>query len=370
MGRRDDRWPWWAETTLVVIVAVISVPEANVAAGGGREAVPSIVVSLIAGGVLPLRYRWPLPVSAVAVAAAGGWGAMLPLMLITFHLAALGRWRAALGAVAAALGLNVLVQPALSLWTPRTYGPCALLIVALALGLWAGISRRLAEALAAQLELRENAARSSERTAIASEMHDVLAHRLSLIALHSGVLATRAEQLPDVVADRVRLLRTASTDALADLRDVLGALRTPDDGPGPLAPTLRDVDELLDAAREAGQLIEANVEGSAEQAPAAHRLAVYRLVQEAVTNARKHAPHAPVQVHVRYGAPATFAEVTSAAPARGVPAAVPSVVPSGYGLIGLRERVQALGGDLDAGPAGGGSWRVAARIPIPSTPTT
>ncbi|MDT0319336.1 sensor histidine kinase [Streptomyces millisiae] len=367
--RRATEWPWWVEAMVVAVVATVSVSDASVAAGGGRAAIPSMTVSFAASVALPLRHRWPLPVAAVAVVAAGGWGTMLPLLLVTFHLTSHGRIRLALSAGGVALGLNALVQPSLSLWTPRTYGPCALFVVALALGLWAGSSRRLADALAGQVEhlhrereLRESAARISERTAIAAEMHDVLAHRLSLIALHSGVLATRAEQLPGPVADRVRLLRTASTDALADLRDVLGALRTRDEERDrSLAPPLREVDELISEAREAGQEIEARIDGRADEAPAAHRLAVYRLVQEAVTNARKHAPRAAVRVLVRYGAAATRAEVTNAAPAGGAAAAA---VPSGYGLVGLRERVRALGGALDAGPVGGGAWRVAADIPV------
>ncbi|TDC10605.1 two-component sensor histidine kinase [Streptomyces sp. 8K308] len=367
--RRATEWPWWVEAMVVAVVATVSVSDASVAAGGGRAAIPSMTVSFAASVALPLRHRWPLPVAAAAVVVAGGWGMILPLLLVTFHLTSHGRVRLALSTGGVALGLNVLVQPSLNLWTPRTYGPCSLFIVALALGLWAGSSRRLADALARQVEhlhrereLRESAARISERTAIAAEMHDVLAHRLSLIALHSGVLSTRAEQLPGPVADRIQLLRTASTDALADLRDVLGALHTRDDERDrPLAPPLREVDELIDEAREAGQEIEARIDGRADQAPAAHRLAVYRLVQEAVTNARKHAPRASVRVLVRYGGAATRAEVTNTAPAGGTAAAA---VPSGYGLVGLRERVRALGGALDAGPVGGGAWRVAADIPV------
>ncbi|WP_241562024.1 sensor histidine kinase [Streptomyces hoynatensis] len=364
MARHDARWPWWVETVLVVVVCFVSVPEASVATGG-RFTSPDVVASLVAGCALPLRHRRPLPVTALAVAAGGCFGAMLPLLLVSFHLTALGKVKIAASSTALALGVNALVQPPLSLWAPRTYGPCGLLIVALALGLWASSSRRLADALARQMEhlhrereLRESAARSSERTAIAAEMHDVLAHRLSLIALHSGVLATRAEQLPPVVADRVRLLRTASTDALADLRDVLGALRDSTARGDSRAPALREVDELLDAAREAGQRVVADLGGDAAGAPAAHRLAVFRVVQEAVTNARKHAPEAAVHVRVRYGAPATRVEVTNAAGGEG------AAVRSGYGLIGLGERVRALGGELEAGPSGDGAWRVSARLPL------
>ncbi|MCK1814950.1 histidine kinase [Streptomyces sp. XM4011] len=365
LARTEYRLPWWGELTLVVSLSAVSVSDAAVSAGGAHAAVPSVVASLVAGAALPLRYRHPLPIAGVAVAAAGLFGAMLPLLLMAFHLTAHRRARVAAAGIVTALAVNLLIQPPLSLWTPRAYGPCALFIVAMVLGLWAAASRRLADALGERLghlhrerELREQAARSSERTAIAGEMHDVLAHRLSLIALHSGVLANRADQLDPVTADRVRLLRTASTDALADLRHVLGALRAQDTA-ADREPTLRELGELIDTAREAGQLIDADLDEPGDAiAPAAHRLAVYRLVQEALSNARRHAPHTPVRVVVRYGPLATVADISNPLPRNGETGGDPP----GFGLVGLRERVQSLGGTLSAG-ADAGRWRLSARIP-------
>ncbi|MCJ0872598.1 sensor histidine kinase [Streptomyces sp. AP-93] len=366
------RWPWWAETLLVGVVCALSVQDATAVADGTYAGVP-VAVALVSGLSVALRYRWPVAVTAVAVAAAGGWGLVLPLLVALFHLSARGRVKEAAGAVVAALALNTVVEPVLNLWAPRAYGPSLLLLLAVALGLWAGGRRRLVESLATQVEqlrtereLREQAARLAERATIAAEMHDVLAHRLSLIALHAGVLATRKVSLPARVAERLDLLRTTSTDALADLRDVLGALRDPDaDVVGaPPAPALREVDELIEQARHAGQSIEVTVTGRAGRVAAAHRLAVYRLVQEALTNARKHAPGTAVSVRVNYGPPATIVEVINPAATR--PA---TVTPSGFGLIGLRERVEALGGHLNAGPSGGGAWRLAARIPHTPTDT-
>ncbi|MFE4018939.1 sensor histidine kinase [Streptomyces sp. NPDC059101] len=225
-----------------------------------------------------------------------------------------------------------------------------------------GNRRRLVEALNTQVEhlsvereLREEAVRAAERSRIAAEMHDVLAHRLSLIALHTGVLATRSDAVPAQVGERLALLRTASTEALADLRDVLGVLRAPDSAS---APVLREVDELVDQARAAGQRVEVRLDGRPEEAPAAHRLAVHRLIQEALTNARKHAGGAPVALRIDYRAPATTVEVTNSPGVRS-----PDAVASGFGLIGLRERVTALGGDLRTGPGASGAWRLTARIP-------
>jgi signal transduction histidine kinase len=246
------------------------------------------------------------------------------------------------------------------------------------LGLWIGSRRRLVRALAADVEhlrveaqLREEAARVAERSRIAAEMHDVLAHRLSLIALHTGVLATRGDTLPEPVAERLALLRGASTEALTDLRGVLGVLRAPGAAPHGAAPNRAgavpapvpgDVRQLVDDARAASQSVVLTVHGRPEDAPTTHRLAVYRIAQEALTNARKHADGAPVTMTVDYRAPTTLVEVTNPAGRPGPTA----TVGSGYGLVGLRERVSALGGHLTVGPAGGGSWRLAARLPHPA----
>ncbi|WP_406300537.1 histidine kinase (plasmid) [Embleya sp. NBC_00888] len=369
---RPDRphWSWWAEAALVGTVTALSVQEAfTVSDGSFLHAM--VVAALVSGLSLALRHRRPVPVALVAVAAAGCWGVVLPLLVVLFRLASRAHTKEAVGGVAAALAVNALLQPPTSLWATRTYGPALFLLLAVVLGLWAGNRRRLVEALATRVEhlrtereLREQAARLTERTIIAAEMHDVLAHRLSLIALHTGVLTTRKERLPDPVAERVALLRTASTEALADLRDVLGALRDPDAAGAAIAPTraVREVEELIEQARDARQRVEATFEGYPGQAPAAHRLAVFRLVQEALTNARKHAPDAAVSIGVHYGPPATLVSVTNTAATRPV-----ATVASGFGLVGLTERVEALGGRLTAGPFGAGAWQITARIPHPVT---
>ncbi|MFJ4539306.1 sensor histidine kinase [Streptomyces tibetensis] len=375
MKRRESfRWRGWGtlgRRCLVVLLTALAVLNSATAADD-RYLVPATGAAVLCGAALLVR-RLPWYASAVpATVATGLWGwPLLPLLLVAlFDLAVHRRARLAMGCAAAALGANFLIPPAISLWTPQRYGSTLFVLLALVLGLWVGNRRRLLKALGDQVEhlrvereLREEAARAAERSRIAAEMHDVLAHRLSLIALHTGVLTARSEPLPAPVVERLALLRTASTDALADLRDVLGALRDPGAEAAPAAPgpVLRDVRELVEQARTAGQRAELEVDGRPEQAPAAHRLAVHRLVQEALTNARKHAGGAPVHIHLGYGPPATTVEVTNAP---GSPAA--HAVASGFGLVGLRERVTALGGHLHAGPNGAGSWRLAARIPHPA----
>lgn len=138
--------------------------------------------------------------------------------------------------VAVALAGNLLGLADTSLWAEQRYvSALVAMLFAAVVGLWLGNRRRVVDMLATQVEqlrieseLREQAARVAERSRIAAEMHDVLAHRMSLIALHTGVLVTKADTLPTVVADRLALLRATSTEALSDLRDVLGALRDPD----------------------------------------------------------------------------------------------------------------------------------------------
>ncbi|MFF3030969.1 sensor histidine kinase [Streptomyces rubiginosohelvolus] len=370
---QSHRWAAYGRYGLVVLLTLAAIQNTASSTGGHYDGVRT-AVALACGLALLLRRApwWLAP--ALTTSAAGVWGwPMLPLLLLAlFDLAARRRTAAAVVCSAAALTGDAVLHPAVSLWSPQPYGSVLFVLLAVVGGLWMGNRRRLVEALNAQVEhlrtereLREQAARMAERSAIAAEMHDVLAHRLSLIALHTGVLATKKDALPAPAIERLNLLRTASTDALTDLRDVLGALRTePSSATDRPTPALRDVEETIGQARAAGQAIDTIVEGSPEQAPAAHRLAVYRLVQEALTNARKHAPDAPVRVRIDYGPPATLIEVTNSP---GIHLRGAQAVPSGFGLIGLRERVETLGGHLNAGPGGAGTWRLAARIPHPVT---
>lgn len=365
------RWAAYGRGALVTLcVLAAALNDVSVV---GRYLAPVVTAALVCGAALLVpRLRWPVSPLLVTVATAWWGRPLLPLLAVAlFDLAVDRRARVAVGCAVAALGANLLSYRATSLWTGQSYASTLLLpVLAVLLGLWLGSRRRLVQALAADVEhlriesqLREEAARITERSRIAAEMHDVLAHRLSLIALHTGVLAAKNDTLPAPVAERLGLLRTTSVEALTDLRDVLGVLRDPDATPASaaLTPVMREVGELADEARAAGQRVKLTTEGRAEQAPTTHRLAVYRVVQEALTNARRHADGAEVTVRIDYRPPATLVEVTNSA---GTPRT--DTVGSGYGLVGLRERVTTLGGHLDAGPAGAGAWRLAARIPHPA----
>jgi signal transduction histidine kinase len=369
--RRERARPW-GEALLVGVVGALSAQEAYVGAGAAVLS-PQVALALFASASLLLRCTAPVVPAALASCAAALLGTVLPLVVVLFSFAARG-WLVAATVCASAAMAGNLLQTQQTLWGTRLYGPLLLLIAVMALGSWVGSRRRLVVSLAAQVdhlrverELRAEQARLNERARIAAEMHDVLAHSLSVLALHTGALQRRASSLPRPVADRIDLLRATSTDALRDLRDVLGALHDPgaDGSPGPRQ--MRELPALLEEARAAGQVIDADVQGDAGAIPLSHRLAIYRVVQEALTNARKHAAGAPVHLRIRYGAQESTVDVSNEAGAAGEPG-----VSSGYGLVGLAERVSALKGDLEHGPSGAGGWRLTARIPStdhsPGTP--
>ncbi len=202
--------------------------------------------------------------------------------------------------------------------------------------------------------LRDEQARAAERTRIAREMHDVLAHKVSLIALHAGALEVSAGADADRFRQGAGLIRVTAREALQELRAVLGVLQTsprpaPDDG-------FADLPALVLAATRAGQRVELR-ERAGPLPPGTARV-VYRVAQEGLTNARKHAPGAPVTVDVdRSGDGAVT--VTVGNPAGGAALDLPG---SGAGLVGLAERVRLAGGTLHSGPVDGG-WRLAAVVP-------
>lgn len=237
-----------------------------------------------------------------------------------------------------------------------------------ALGLWNLARRDVVEGLrerAAQLE-REQASRAvqarvRERTRIARDMHDVVAHRVSLMVLHAGALEVNAKD--QATADGAELIRTTGREALAQLRDVLGVLRSADGeelAPGP-PPTLVDLARLLDQSRAAGIAVTRRDEGTPRQLPALVGHAAYRVVREALTNVHKHAPGARTEVLVRYHG--TGLEIAIRNDAASPPEPLPG---SGMGLVALRERVELLDGEFTAGARADGGFVVRARMPLPT----
>ncbi len=210
-----------------------------------------------------------------------------------------------------------------------------------------------AETSEREQQARVAAARAAERTRIAREMHDVLAHRISLVAMHAGALTFRTDLPPDQRAEVARTIEENAHLALADLRDVLGVLRA--DGvdvavaPERPQPGHADLVDLVAEARSAGARL-AFEDRTPGEVPTTTGRTVYRLVQEALTNARKHAPGCPVDVRVE-GRPGEGVAVTIANP---VPLTRSTALPgAGLGLLGLHERVDLMGGVLTHGTEGG-----------------
>ncbi|MEV2277354.1 histidine kinase [Nocardiopsis sp. NPDC049922] len=241
------------------------------------------------------------------------------------------------------------------------------LVVPTTVGLWVGTRRQLIERLQERAERLEREqhlmaehAITAERTRIAREMHDVVAHRVSLMVLHAGGLEVSSEDPRTVEA--AGLIRTTGREALAELRSILGVLRDESGAAAPTAPQpgLSDLDRLLGEWREAGMVVDrVEPEPLGELPPTVQRTA-YRVVQEGLTNAAKHARGARVTLGLRRRGAALEVEVANG-PAT---TAAPPPPHSGYGLAGIRERVALVGGSLTAGPRFDGGWRLSVVLPV------
>ena len=206
-------------------------------------------------------------------------------------------------------------------------------------------------------------ARTLERTRMAREMHDVLAHRLSLLATYAGALEYRPDSSPDKLAQAAGVIRTGVHQALDELREVINVLRDEDVDEGRPQPTFQDLGELVAESRQAGTAIayDDRVDDSTTLPPATGRTA-YRVVQEGLTNARKHAAGRPVTLTVT-GQPGEGLRIELTNPASNGASLTPG---SGTGLVGLTERVQLAGGSLDHGKRPDGGFRLEASLPWPS----
>jgi signal transduction histidine kinase len=220
--------------------------------------------------------------------------------------------------------------------------------------------RERAERAEAERMLREEQARASERTRIASEMHDVLAHKVSLIALHAGALELHTSSDRARVVQGAALIRTTAREALQELRDVLGVLRA-ESGEHTRASDWPDLASLVDAAARAGQYV--RLRDHAGELPPATARVVYRTVQEGLTNARKHAPGAPTTVSIDHDEDGTVTVTVHNTAGTAPPMDLPG---SGGGLVGLAERIRLVGGSLHSGPLGASGrdgWQLRARVP-------
>lgn len=343
-----------------------------------------LVVGLLALGLLVGRRRRPYPVAvATAVLTAVSNAAVGPATVALAVASVARRPRQAVTLAVVVLLARVTSVVLTSRVGELTFTATGLLLdlvlsgllvaAAVATGWYVGTRRALVVSLrerAATADrergLAVEAARAAERTRIAREMHDVLAHRVSLVALHAGALAYREDLDRATTAQTARTIRANAELALSELRDVLGVLRTaPPSGVEEPQPTLAELPALLADAREAGTHVDLDLSGlpggrpDGLALPATTSRTAFRIVQESMTNARRHAPGAPVVVRVA-GSPVSGrleVEVVSGPGTAGEPG------PPGVGLAGLRERVDVVGGTIDAGPRAAGGFVVRASLP-------
>lgn len=345
---------------------------------------PLVALDVAAGTLaclaLWLRRRWPVGV-ALAVAAVGAFSDMsgLAVLVALFTVAVHRRWPTVAGVAAAnvvSLTVYVLLRPSPGLegWIFAALGT-ALTAAVVAWGMFVRARRQLVRslqdrALRAEAEqlLRVDQARQLERTRIAREMHDVLAHRISLLSMHAGALEFRPDAPPAEVARAAGVIRASARQALEDLREVIGVLRDSPDGSTSTRPqpTLRDLPALVEEVRGAGVRVREEYRvADLGAAPAVAGRTAYRVVQEGLTNVRKHAPGATAAVEVS-GGPDDGLTVTVGNPPP-VGARTHAALPGGgTGLVGLRERVTLAGGHLEHGWTPDGDFRLCAWLPWPA----
>ncbi len=279
---------------------------------------------------------------------------------------------------AAALGLAVLIGSAIRTlsipWATAVAAGGLVLVVGTALTAWAsavttlGIAGWLA-ALATGLGLRlldthRHAAaeqvRRDERLELARELHDIVAHHVTGVVLHAQAARVVRRKHPEQLDDSLAGIETAGSDALAAMRRVVGLLRDTEDA-APATPGPEQLSELVARFTSHGPTVDLRLPDDGPEWPPEVTSTVYRVVQESLTNITKHAPHSrTVTVHVAHDHPAITVEIVDDAP----PAPTRYPRRRGYGLVGMRERVEALGGTLSAGPCQGGGWSVRAVLPL------
>lgn len=403
---RDGPWWWERRRAAALDVGLAAVSAAECAVEGvpfAREAgiaVPlGVLFGLVVGAALLLRRRWPIAVVLVGIAVSPAEMGFLLGVVGLYTLAACEVPRRITATLSAMSLAGIFVVTYL-----RTRGDIeadttlvlilsgfmavALTVPPVLLGLYIGARRRLMESLqeradslerelsllADRAEERAEWARTEERTRIAREMHDVVAHRVSLMVVHAAALQAVAAKDPAKAARNAALVGDMGRQALTELREMLGVLRagTPKPAPIPAAPvalvgsfddgpSLDGLEALVGQSRAAGMSVEVCVDGEHGGYPAQVEQTAYRVVQEALTNCHKHAPGARVVVRLAHRDGEIAMQVQNGP--CGADVVQPGLPSGGNGLVGMRERVLALGGVFVSGPTDEGGFKVSAVLP-------
>ncbi|OZG25850.1 sensor histidine kinase [Williamsia sp. 1138] len=361
-GKRTKR-----DVTIDVLMVALSLTIGIVAVWGrfgnwGPLLAADIVVGVLGCGALIWRRRWPLAIALILTLLSGvasfiGGAAFLALFSLAVHKPP--RYSISIGALGICAAMsNFYLYP--DAQTDVWYAVLlySILVTAVAVG-WGTMVRNRRQLLISLAELARNveseqreriaAARATERERLAREMHDVLAHRMSLLSVHAGALEFREDASDDEVRRAAGVIRAGVHQMLVDLRDVIGMLREETDDLASPMRTLAFVDELFAETELAGSPIRATIEiDDLEEVPGVISRAAYRIVQEGLTNARKHAGEVTITVIIS-GAPGQGLTICIRQPLNPVAAMQNSIPGTGSGLVGLEERVTLAGGEMEHG---------------------
>jgi signal transduction histidine kinase len=339
---------------------------------------------LVAAGATLLRRRVPrlalavvFPIAVVTLCLRAGGPTVFLVVMTLYSVAVISARRTAslvTALVASAILAATLIGGGQQV-TQAAIGGVALILLGWLAGENARAGRIYARQQAERAAEREAAAAAEraeqvsraladERAQIARDLHDIVAHAMSVIAVRSGVARMVIDSDPEQARDALAIIETTTRRSLHEMRLLVGVLRNPGEHHAELSPVpgLADLDRLIADTAAAGVAAEAEIDGAVRPLPAAADLTVYRIVQEALTNAVRHAGPTRARVRISHQPGEVRVEVTDDGPSRPGPR-VTERAGSGHGLIGMRERVALFGGELEAGPHDGG-FRVRARLPI------
>ncbi|MCX4881310.1 MULTISPECIES: sensor histidine kinase [unclassified Streptomyces] len=421
---RGGPWWWvsWRGAALDVGLAVASAVECafegvRFARDAGIPVAAGVVFGVVAGSALLVRRQWPIAVVLVSIAITPAQMGYLMGIVGLYTLAASELPRRIIASLAGMSLVGMLIVMFVRVRQDMARGtwdlgdwfvPFAAITTAigmtappLLLGLYVGARRRLMESLreradslerelqllAERAEERAEWARNEERTRIAREMHDVVAHRVSLMVVHAAALQAVARKDPEKAVRNAALVGDMGRQALTELREMLGVLRSADgvrrrEQAVPLAavgvaaavaaskavdegegPCLSELEELVGQSAAAGMVVDLSVEGDARVYAAEVEQTAYRVVQEALTNVHKHAAGAKTQVRLAHRVSEIAMQVENGPPPEVSSASSARLPSGGNGLVGMKERVSALGGVFVSGPTDAGGFRVSAVIP-------
>jgi signal transduction histidine kinase len=361
-----------AAGVLMVYVLVLNMESGSRPPDAGAFAGVFVVAASLLG-----RRRWPVAVlvftaliSPVFYQAGYAGGSLQPALFVALYsAAAAGRVGSSSFVLACVVVTSVAYRVGFEgegLASPGVLVDIGFMVASWALGVAAYNRRRWAEEVQERLrraeadrELEAQRRVTEERLRIARELHDVMAHTITVISVQAGVAADVFEDLPEAARAALETIRTASREAKDELRATVGVLRdgAPQGAPRAPVPGLDQLDNLVDMANGAGVKVELAIHGQARPLPAAVDLTAYRIVQESLTNVVRHADATRATLSISYEPAAVRIEVDD--DGRGSADAAPA----GHGLAGMRERAEAVGGRLHAGPSPGRGFRVEASLP-------